>query len=109
MSLEDLGSDLIGLEQVEFERFLIRLTHALTVAARDSYRPEPILDESAFEKLRTINELIHTIGNKQARDLHGSSFPKETFWEILNKVAGTRCASELDWAIRFALDRPEPA
>jgi hypothetical protein len=108
--VNEVEAEILSLPEPEFERFLIRLTHALTVAARQAYRPEPVYDEGSFARLRTINELIHTIGNKQLRDFPGNrlDFPRETFWTILNDVAGERGTVALAWAVEQALGRRRP-
>jgi hypothetical protein len=101
----ELEAAIGALTHDDFQRFLIRLTHNLTVAARHSYRPEPMVNERSFQRLRTINELIHTIGNKQLRDRQESSdFSTPVFLKILAEVAGSDCGSDLEWAVRAALN-----
>ena len=88
--------------------FLARLAHALAICARDTYEvgTENVLDSRT---LRAYNELLLRVSGSVVSHLSGSKgYSLQCIVEMIRSCGHDYGkASEMDWALQFALEKIE--
>ena len=107
---EALTSQILAIsEPKQFARLLAIVIHQLTVYARASYRSAVLPGEAGFVRLQITNELIHELSAKLRAQIDGTApdqqYPNDVFVQVLIETAKDGCASDLEQAFRFALER----